>query len=69
MKGFRDWVLSQIVSKSLVSPTPLSGGNGFYEEERPNEDLNDQGTTLLFILHVKLLKNHCYDLSQPFNSK
>ncbi|KAL5065170.1 hypothetical protein RYX36_026907 [Vicia faba] len=45
MKGFRDWVLSQIVSKSLVSPTPLSGGNGFYTEERLNEDLNEQAST------------------------
>ncbi|CAK8567660.1 unnamed protein product [Lathyrus sativus] len=45
MKGFRDWVLSQIVSKSLVSPTPLSGGNGFYEEDRPSEDLNEQAPT------------------------
>nr|XP_027192400.1 translocase of chloroplast 90, chloroplastic [Cicer arietinum] len=38
MKGFKDWVFSQILSKSLVSPTPLSG-------KRPREDLNEQAQT------------------------
>jgi hypothetical protein len=49
MKGFRDWVLSQILSKSLISPTPLSGSNSLYDEERPNEDSNEQGTSLIFV--------------------
>jgi len=52
MKGFRDWVLSQVLSNSLISPTPLSGSNTLYLEERSSEDLNDQGTTLvLSFLH------------------
>lgn len=59
MKGFRDWVLSQIVSKSLVSPTPLSGGNGFYAEERPSEDVNEQGTTL-FCYSCEIIDNDAY---------
>jgi len=47
MKGFRDWVLSQVLSNSLISPTPLSGSDTLYLEDRPSEDLNDQGTTLV----------------------
>ncbi|KAK7330038.1 hypothetical protein VNO77_24223 [Canavalia gladiata] len=42
MKGVRDWIFSQILSKSLVLPTPLSGGNSFYEEHR-DENFNEQG--------------------------
>ncbi|PNY15383.1 translocase of chloroplast 90 chloroplastic-like, partial [Trifolium pratense] len=42
MKGFRDWVLSQISSKSLMSPTPLSGSDSLYDEGRSNEDSNEQ---------------------------
>ncbi|RDX91952.1 Translocase of chloroplast 90, chloroplastic, partial [Mucuna pruriens] len=42
MKGARDWIFSQILSKSLVSPSPLSGSNGFYAEEHQDEGLNEQ---------------------------
>ncbi|CAJ2634673.1 translocase of chloroplast 90, chloroplastic isoform X2 [Trifolium pratense] len=42
MKGFRDWVLSQISSKSLMSPTPLLGSDSLYDEGRSNEDSNEQ---------------------------
>jgi hypothetical protein len=49
MKGFRDWVLSQVLSKSLISPTPLSGSNSLYDEERSNEDSNEQGTSLILV--------------------
>lgn len=45
MKGFRDWVFSQLLSNSLISPTPLSGSNTLYLEDRPSEDLNDQAHT------------------------
>lgn len=50
MKGVRDWVFSQILSKSLVSPSPLSGSNSLYAGEHRNENFNEQGTilTLLF---------------------
>ncbi|TKY54794.1 Translocase of chloroplast 90 [Spatholobus suberectus] len=44
MKGVRDWIFSQILSKSLVSPTPLSGSNSFYAEGQQNEDFNEQGS-------------------------
>ncbi|CAJ1944669.1 unnamed protein product [Sphenostylis stenocarpa] len=49
MKGVRDWVFSQILSKSLVSPSPLSGGNSFYAGEHriQNEDFNEQGSDRL----------------------
>ncbi|XP_027330999.1 translocase of chloroplast 90, chloroplastic isoform X2 [Abrus precatorius] len=43
MKGVRDWIFSQMLSKSLVSPTPLSGSNSFYDEEHQDEDFNEQG--------------------------
>ncbi|KOM32977.1 hypothetical protein LR48_Vigan01g253300 [Vigna angularis] len=46
MKGVRDWVFSQILSKSVVSPSSLSGGNSFYAEEHriQNENFNEQGS-------------------------
>lgn len=51
MKGVRDWVFSQILSKSVVSPSSLSGGNSFYAEEHriQNENFNEQGTTLILL--------------------
>ncbi|KAL9326168.1 hypothetical protein ACSQ67_006813 [Phaseolus vulgaris] len=44
MKGVRDWVFSQVLSKSLASPSSLSGGNNFYAEEHriQNENFNEQ---------------------------
>jgi len=46
MKGVRDWVFSQILSKSLVSPSPLSASNSLYAGEHRNGDVNEQGTIL-----------------------
>ncbi|KAL6223833.1 hypothetical protein ACLB2K_002691 [Fragaria x ananassa] len=44
MQGFRDWVLSQLVSKSVVSP--LSGSDSFFSVGRStNEVLTDQGAS------------------------
>ncbi|MED6205150.1 hypothetical protein PIB30_015272 [Stylosanthes scabra] len=43
MKGFREWVFSQILSKSLVSSTPLSGTSSFYDEGNRDEEYNEQG--------------------------
>lgn len=49
MQGFRDWVLSQLVSKSVVSP--LSGSDSFFSVGRStNEVLTDQGSTFHLIL-------------------
>lgn len=42
MKGVRDWVFSQILSKSLVSPSPLSGS--IYAGEHQDEGFNEQGS-------------------------
>jgi len=62
MKGVRDWVFSQILSKSVVSPSSLSGGNSFYAEEHriQNENFNEQGKILilLFVLQVESLTMH-----------
>ncbi|XP_061350796.1 translocase of chloroplast 90, chloroplastic [Gastrolobium bilobum] len=45
MKGVRDWVFSQILSKSVVSSLPLSGSNNsFYDEVQRDEDFNGQGS-------------------------
>ncbi|KHN15039.1 Translocase of chloroplast 90, chloroplastic [Glycine soja] len=44
MKGVRDWVFSQILSKSLVSPSPLSASNSLYAGEHRNGDVNEQGS-------------------------
>jgi len=51
MKGVRDWVFSQVLSKSLASPSSLSGGNNFYAEEHriQNENFNEQGTALILL--------------------
>lgn len=46
MKSIRDWVFSQLVSKSLVSSRPLSGSDSFFNEGRLDEENDDQGITL-----------------------
>lgn len=50
MKSVRDWVFTQLVSKSLVSSRPLSGSDSFFNEGLPDEESHDQGTTLSPIL-------------------
>ncbi|KAK6941711.1 AIG1-type guanine nucleotide-binding (G) domain [Dillenia turbinata] len=45
MKAMKDWALTQLVSKSLASSRPLSGSDGFFNNETPREEFNDQGTT------------------------
>lgn len=46
MKGVRDWIFSQLVSKSVVSSRPLSGSDSFFSvEPSSNEVLNDQGAS------------------------
>ena len=50
MKGVRDWVFSQILSKSVVSSTPLSGTSSFYDEGNQDEEYNEQGTTPILLL-------------------
>ncbi|KAK9268381.1 hypothetical protein L1049_000130 [Liquidambar formosana] len=44
MKGIKDWVFSQLVSKSLVSSRPLSGSDSFFNEEPLDEECSDQGS-------------------------
>lgn len=45
MKGVRDWLFSQLVSKSVVSSRPLLGGDSFFGEENKehmDEDQDDE---------------------------
>lgn len=49
MKGVRDWLFSQLVSKSVVSSRPLLGSDSFFGEEvkeHMDEDQDDQGKYL-----------------------
>lgn len=46
MKGVRDWIFSQLVSKSVVSSRPLSGSDSFFSVEPSSDEvLNDQGAS------------------------
>ncbi|XP_057459611.1 translocase of chloroplast 90, chloroplastic-like [Actinidia eriantha] len=42
MMGIKDWVLSQLVSKSVVSSRLLSGGDRYSDEEPLNEEFSNQ---------------------------
>lgn len=42
MKGIKDWVFSQLVSSSLISSRPMSGNDGFFDEERLDEGFSSQ---------------------------
>ncbi|THG17822.1 hypothetical protein TEA_011362 [Camellia sinensis var. sinensis] len=42
MMGIKDWVLSQLVAKSVVSSRPLSSSGRFSDEEPLNEELSSQ---------------------------
>ncbi|XVF34569.1 hypothetical protein REPUB_Repub18cG0070100 [Reevesia pubescens] len=47
MKGIRDWVFTQVLSKSLSSSRPLSGSGGFFPEAHSPRELesDDQGSS------------------------
>ncbi|XWS17091.1 hypothetical protein CRYUN_Cryun33cG0038100 [Craigia yunnanensis] len=47
MKGIRDWVFTQVLSKSLASSRPLSGSGGFFQEASlaREEESGDQGSS------------------------
>lgn len=42
MMGVKDWVLSQLVSKSVVSTSQLSAGDRFSNNESPNEEFSNR---------------------------
>ncbi|XP_052198947.1 bifunctional purple acid phosphatase 26 isoform X2 [Diospyros lotus] len=42
MMGIKDWFLSQLVSKSVVSSSPLSASDRFFREEHLNEEFSNQ---------------------------
>ncbi|GMQ07275.1 hypothetical protein CsSME_00051536 [Camellia sinensis var. sinensis] len=44
MMGIKDWVISQLVAKSVVSSRPLSSSGRFSDEEPLNEELSSQDT-------------------------
>ncbi|XWS27067.1 hypothetical protein CRYUN_Cryun26dG0084700 [Craigia yunnanensis] len=47
MKGIRDWVFTQLLSKSLASSRPLSGSGGSFQEAPSSreEESGDQGSS------------------------
>ncbi|GLU16880.1 hypothetical protein SLE2022_332860 [Rubroshorea leprosula] len=45
MKGVRDWVSSQVLSRSLASSRPLSGSGSFFPEASADEESDDQGSS------------------------
>ena len=57
MRGIRDWVFGQLLSKSLASTGPLSGSGSFFSEEPVNEESDDPGAYFcsLATLAVKFL--------------
>lgn len=42
----KDWVISQILSKSLISSGPLSASESFLSEDSPHEELGNQGNLM-----------------------
>ena len=64
--GIKDWVLSQLVSKSVVSSRLLSGGDRYSDEEPLNEEFSNQGITLSLPLIIHGCKiEHSYFLNAP----
>lgn len=47
MKSVREWVFSQLLSKSLISSRPLSGSGSFYDEGPQNGEYEEQGTVFI----------------------
>ncbi|KAK6126904.1 hypothetical protein DH2020_039355 [Rehmannia glutinosa] len=45
MTSVKDWVFSQVISKSLGSTRPLSASESFLSQESQNEDLGNRGLT------------------------
>lgn len=43
MKSFRDWIFSQLLSKTLISSRPLSGSGSFYDEGPQSGEYEGQG--------------------------
>ena len=62
--GIKDWVLSQLVSNSVVTSRLLSGGDRYSDEEPLNEEFSNQGMTLPLPLIGHGWKIvHSYDLN------
>ena len=55
MKNIKDWVFSQIISKSLVCSRPLLGSNGLFAEESIDEEFGDRGITLFLPLLTSMI--------------
>lgn len=58
MKGIRDWVFGQLLSKSLASTRPLSSSGSFFSEEPVNEESDDPGA--YFGPWLLLLEIRCF---------
>ncbi|PSS13890.1 Translocase of chloroplast like [Actinidia chinensis var. chinensis] len=50
--GIKDWVLSQLVSKSVVSSRLLSGGDRYSDEEPLNEEFSNQVAAHTFCSYI-----------------
>lgn len=69
MKGVRDWIFSQLVSKSVVSSRPLSGSDSFFSvEPSSNEVLNDRGICFLLVLVCSIPKDWFFSLTMKRTS-
>lgn len=47
--SLKDWVLSQLLSKSLAMSRPLSASNTFLSDEPSNGEFSNQGIGMLFV--------------------
>ncbi|XP_028778249.1 translocase of chloroplast 90, chloroplastic-like [Neltuma alba] len=68
MKSVRDWVFSQLLSKSLISSRPLSGSGSFYDEAPQNGEHEEQGLVQSDVLVVPSLASTTLNSSDEHNS-
>lgn len=52
MTSIKDWVFSQVISKSIGSTRPLSASESFLSQDSQNEELGNRGISFTFIIKV-----------------
>lgn len=57
MVSIKDWIFSQLVSKSFASARPLSGGT-FFEEESFHDEFGDRGSYLNTTVNDSSIKQY-----------
>ncbi|CAL5360863.1 hypothetical protein CsSME_00051536 [Camellia sinensis var. sinensis] len=60
MMGIKDWVISQLVAKSVVSSRPLSSSGRFSDEEPLNEELSSQVPVAADASHSSISNNESH---------